>query len=925
MSGQSGLRDTCWERIAFICDSLKYAPAAEINLLLKLEDQKNQFPVAQDSAYVYLLRQIGLLYFNQGEFLKSVKYNNKSIEVIQKNIDNPHINPDHLIISYFRLNTCYDSLGMVSEKVEMIDSCISIAERRKINNLYSLAAIYKKVEHLFNVGDYDACIDYAALCERMGKKYAQTGDKNNYSTGMQYVSSSLVWNVYAQIMLKRYDLAENMLKKSLSESKKAGLDFNQMSIHEQLAEIQISDKNFTQALAELKTAFNIAYRKDMIVSCKPIMNNMGNVYLRNRRNLDSALFYFSKANSLRNKDNKPDNLNSIETLNILGNISSVYTEKGMYDSASVYFQLALDQIKPGLREEELLSSRYDEFANQNKIGYLTGLLLDRGEALIKQYEETHNRDVLRNAIRIYKVTDQLLDRIKNEQSDIQSKLFWRTDTRRLYERGIEACFDDGNNSDAFYFFEKSRAVLLNEQLNDQRWIGEDDIIKQNQLKRNIAQLTQTSNNLNKDSEPYLELQNDLLVQKQELTQLIQVIRERDPLYYQSYIDSGMVTIQDVQRTLLNDHQGLIEMFAGDSAIYVFSIQPHRVDFKKLNKNIFDSLSRQYISVISDPIWLNKHFPDFIQLSRHLYRQIFENLHLTSGRLIMSFDGQYFPIEGLDISNPGETTKYLFNDFAVSYTYSAKYLMNDFISRPNSDGHIFLGVAPIRYPDRMKLNPLIGSDQSLSILQSNFKESRSMISELATRNEFLNQYSGYKIIQLYTHATDSGVNGEPQIYFADSALNLSDLTGDAKPVTQLVVLSACETGKGRLYQGEGIFSFNRAFAALGVPSSVVNLWSVDDQSTYRLNELFYFYLAKEFPIDVALQKAKIDFYRTASMQNQLPYYWAASVLVGKNNRIEFPQKRAWKTNAVLFTTILLIIFLIFLFTAYHGNRISNLKI
>jgi len=118
----------------------------------------------------------------------------------------------------------------------------------------------------------------------------------------------------------------------------------------------------------------------------------------------------------------------------------------------------------------------------------------------------------------------------------------------------------------------------------------------------------------------------------------------------------------------------------------------------------------------------------------------------------------------------------------------------------------------------------------------------------------------------------------------------------------VVLSACESAKGKLYKGEGIYSFNRGFAALGIPSSISNLWSVEDQSTYRLTELFYKYLAKEMPIDIALQKAKMEFARTAMKQNQLPYYWAASILIGKNNAIEMNVTFPW-INIMLIILVL----------------------
>jgi CHAT domain-containing protein len=140
---------------------------------------------------------------------------------------------------------------------------------------------------------------------------------------------------------------------------------------------------------------------------------------------------------------------------------------------------------------------------------------------------------------------------------------------------------------------------------------------------------------------------------------------------------------------------------------------------------------------------------------------------------------------------------------------------------------------------------------------------------------VNQYAHYKIVQLYTHASDSSIRGEPVIWFADSALYLSDLISEERPVTRLIVLSACQTGTGRLYQGEGVFSFNRGFAALGIPSAITNLWSVDSKSTYELTELFYKYLANGEPTDIALQKAKLDLIN--SNDYSLPFFWAAPIL------------------------------------------------
>jgi len=111
----------------------------------------------------------------------------------------------------------------------------------------------------------------------------------------------------------------------------------------------------------------------------------------------------------------------------------------------------------------------------------------------------------------------------------------------------------------------------------------------------------------------------------------------------------------------------------------------------------------------------------------------------------------------------------------------------------------------------------------------------------------------------------------------------------------------------LYNGEGVFSFSRQFAALGIPTSVSNLWKIDNQSTYKITELFYKYLSRGLPSDVALQKAKMEFRKTVSSKDQdLPYYWAASVLIGQSNAVISEKHFQWRwlvlSGAVLFLSL-----------------------
>ena len=122
---------------------------------------------------------------------------------------------------------------------------------------------------------------------------------------------------------------------------------------------------------------------------------------------------------------------------------------------------------------------------------------------------------------------------------------------------------------------------------------------------------------------------------------------------------------------------------------------------------------------------------------------------------------------------------------------------------------------------------------------------------------------------------------------------------------MIVLSACETAEGKVHNGEGVFSFNRQFAALGIPSSIANLWKVDNSSSYQVTELFYKYLTQGLPLDVALQKAKKEFKSISSKERNLPYYWAASILVGQGDPIPLQKAFPWKWVAASVIVLLFV--------------------
>src|SRR5438552_5163528 len=101
---------------------------------------------------------------------------------------------------------------------------------------------------------------------------------------------------------------------------------------------------------------------------------------------------------------------------------------------------------------------------------------------------------------------------------------------------------------------------------------------------------------------------------------------------------------------------------------------------------------------------------------------------------------------------------------------------------------------------------------------------------------------------------------------------------------LVILSACESGKGKLLGEEGIASLERAFLLAGARSVLASLWTADDTYTVGLMRRFYEHLINGLDNGAALRQAKLDLLQEF-MDQALPLYWAGFTLVG-DGQLEF---------------------------------------
>jgi CHAT domain-containing protein len=102
-------------------------------------------------------------------------------------------------------------------------------------------------------------------------------------------------------------------------------------------------------------------------------------------------------------------------------------------------------------------------------------------------------------------------------------------------------------------------------------------------------------------------------------------------------------------------------------------------------------------------------------------------------------------------------------------------------------------------------------------------------------------------------------------------------------TQLVALSACETGVGKVTNGDGVYGLRRALVIAGAESLLMSLWQVDDDATRDLMAGYYTKLSAGKPRSSALREIQLEIQGTPKYAH--PYYWASFLSTGDNTPIQ----------------------------------------
>ena len=853
----------------------------QLDSLIQLRRVCQRCHYADDSTYIRLLNRIVSTCFFLSDLRAGSAYLRKAEPYLQEAIQvgtRPYAVAKSLQVanSYYYRGVLLDVDERLPEAVLVYDQAISAGKQSGKTGMWEYSFLKQALDY-YQLGDYERCLTKA----QSGSYYYGQRNEIRYQaqcTGLQALALGTMNHVgeAAQLLANAIDKVR-AIDPHDTDLGDYYLQLGDLSI--QLHQPQAALTNFQKAV-EVFTIHN----NPQSVS---VYNRIGYLYLHHFDDPSQAKQSFQLVVSITTS--------VYERAKAHTGLGDIHRLAGQFQSALASYQTGLQALPIDFSDKRLVHnpSAVSIRTAANK-EYLLTLIQNKADVWLDWAKTSPNRSYLQNALQTYQLADQMIDFMRWEQTGQQSKLYWRQKTHGLYERAIETSFSVGDANSAYRFIEKSRAVLLADKLNElgaRRHLPPDLVRVEQRVRRHITNLQDQLTTQPPASRQYVSTRHALFNEQERLDSLIRQLETSHPAYYRTKYSNTLAPVSQVQAWLDKHDAALVSYFVGDSAVYIVGVTPTEVKLSRLPIRAYEQAIRHFRQLLTTTALNSRHqFSRFVALSHALYRQLVYPLALPAGRVVVSPDGDFIPFEALSRSASG--ADYLLNEYAFSYTYSMQVLLNEQpVSKATTS---FLGMAPVEFTNmvvqhdsgyrRQSLPSLRGSAAAQLRSSAEFTNPTLLTNQRATRLSFLTQAPQARIVQLFTHADafspDQGSAPlEPTLFFADSALRLSELQSHSGFATQLLVLMACETGIGVHQKGEGVFSLARGFAALGVPSIVTTLWSVEDQSTYRLAELFQGQLARGLPKDIALQRAKLQFYESATLIEQLPNHWAGVILLG----------------------------------------------
>lgn len=615
-------------------------------------------------------------------------------------------------------------------------------------------------------------------------------------------------------------------------------------------------------------------------------------------------------------------------------------------------QLAFEKAAPSFK-----ALTWEDLPNSNQFNYIPTVIKitkTRAEALVKLAQQSNQRErYLENALRTYLLGIDVMNLLRASYQEEDAKQIIQENGASIYKGAISTLIDldainpkESLQDSLFNMINRSKSLLLREAILDRQarnFAGIPDSLLDTEraLKASISSL-RFSNSVNRDAYTNQKQQKELAALQSQLTDLRAIIAHDFPKYFALKYEETQIQIADLQAQL-EPKQSLIQYHLSHRYMSILHIQKDSYTLK--NYPLPAELSAKVIrfrSALTDIKALKKDKAladgQLATLGHELFQILLAKPLKEQSESVQKItiipDGvlAYLPFEQLLTQSVEQETPYgkwpyLIKDYSISYAYSNILWHQQQLNKPLTKAVKLAAFAPSygqEATDSEDFLSMLRADKMVD-LPGALKESQT-IAELmngavwsgieATEAQFKAIAQDYSVFHFSMHGIINDQDPmrshllfqqtDPTLVDAynDNTLHMAELYG-MELDAQMVVLSACNSGVGRLNRAEGLMSLSRAFSYSGVESIIMSMWSVPDQSTSELMIEFYKQLKKGLSKDEALRAAKLSYLE--NNDDPLfahPYFWSGFLSIGQQQALY--KKR---NNGFLFGGLTLICFAI----------------
>lgn len=647
--------------------------------------------------------------------------------------------------------------------------------------------------------------------------------------------------------------------------------------------------------------------------------DLAELYLNNR-DFNNSVVFLSKAKSIAQKY-QWDHLIAEEDI-LEGNIN---VARKNFEMAKLSFQNALR-----------IGQTLNDFNIQILAYYSLGKLF-------------HDNGFSEAAESFYKSGISLIEDVSRplfEDSEVQISYF--NSRRELYDSYTKLLLEQKRYEEAFLVIDKSRSRNTMQNLINIKLASSGN---NEQFIEKLYELDWMIN-----SGIYSAAETDSL--KQLFSSLKNNISEKHPHLKSIIAYEYNKRVTDFQK-FLADRENFLSYYLNENKSYLFLITKnsfHAFELAANKKEIIELISKvsPYFDQESDAkYFFNKDLFAFNSQSAYeLFTKILKPAMAKiplNEKLIISPSTELlvFPFEFLITNYESNESNYNYSnknflvaDYAISYAPSASVYAEGVQNKLTNNEKVLIVGDPaidnqsedfgerrglleesINSPRSFTLLPLKYSGEEVDMISKIIKADKVFLNKDATETNFKQNAELSKIIHLSTHSLL--YKKQPLIFFSNFYDSENDGFLEASEIIQLklnsdlVVLSSCSSGLGKLDESEGILGMTKAFFDAGTKSIIVSLWEVNDKFTSKLMTIFYQKLSEGYDKAEALRLAKIEFIEKYSPN---PYFWAAFVLSGNTSKLKI------ETASTIspFVTVLLFVILLTLvaYIIMRRKRISK---